>query len=60
MRPFKTVSEKLSAWLSYRAAARALAQLSDYELHDVGVTRSDIEFAVSRPSSGKATGRPGR
>ena len=38
MTPFKTVSEKLSAWRRYREVARELAQLSDYELHDIGVS----------------------
>jgi uncharacterized protein YjiS (DUF1127 family) len=57
MTPFKTVSEKLSAWRRYREAVRELAQLSDYELHDIGVLRADIEFIARRPSSDKATGR---
>jgi uncharacterized protein YjiS (DUF1127 family) len=57
MTPFKTVSEKLSAWRRYREVVRELAQLSDYELHDIGVLRADIEFIARRPSADKATGR---
>ena len=36
MTPFKTVSEKLSAWRRYREVVRELAQLSDYELPNYG------------------------
>jgi uncharacterized protein YjiS (DUF1127 family) len=57
MTPFKTVSEKLSVWRRYREAVRELAQLSDYELHDIRVLRADIEFIARRPSADKATGR---
>ena len=56
MTPFKTVSEKLSAWRRYREVVRELAQLSDYELHDIGVLRTDIEFIARRPFADKATG----
>ena len=55
MTPFKTVSDKLNAWRRYREVVRELAQLSDYELHDIGVLRADIEFIARRPSSDKAT-----
>jgi uncharacterized protein YjiS (DUF1127 family) len=57
MTPFKTVSEKLSAWRRYRDAIRELAQLSDHELHDIGILRADIEFIVRRSPADKATGR---
>ena len=51
MTPFKTVSEKLSVWRRYREAVRELAQLSDYELHDIRVLRADIEYIARRPSA---------
>jgi uncharacterized protein YjiS (DUF1127 family) len=57
MTPFKTVSEKLSAWRRYREVVRELGQLSEYELHDIGVLRADIEFIARRPSADKAMGR---
>jgi uncharacterized protein YjiS (DUF1127 family) len=53
----KTVSEKLSAWRRYREAIRELAALSDHELHDIGVVRSDIEFIARRSPADKAAGR---
>jgi len=53
----KTVSEKVSAWRRYREAIRELAQLSDYELHDIGIVRSDIENVARRSPADKATGR---
>jgi uncharacterized protein YjiS (DUF1127 family) len=41
---FKAVSEKLHAWMRYREAVRQLSQLSDLELHDIGVSRGEIEY----------------
>ena len=40
----KTVSEKLSAWRRYRETISELEQLSDHELHDIGVHRGEIEY----------------
>ena len=57
MTPFKTVSEKLGAWRRYRAAVRELAQLSDHELHDIGVNRGNIEFVARRSAEPKAAQR---
>ena len=57
MRLLKTVSEKLSAWRRYRETIRELAQLSDHELHDIGILRAEIDFVARRPSSNKTTGR---
>ncbi len=48
---FKSITEKVSAWRRYRAAVRELEQLSDRELHDLGITRYDIEI-VARQSAG--------
>jgi uncharacterized protein YjiS (DUF1127 family) len=45
----KTVSEKFSAWRRYRETIRELAQLSDHELHDIGVHRGEIEY-IARSS----------
>jgi len=57
MTPFRTVSEKLSAWRRYREAIRELAQLSNHELHDIGIVRGDIEFIARRSLPDKAEGR---
>jgi uncharacterized protein YjiS (DUF1127 family) len=51
MTPFKTITEKLQAWLRYREAVRELSQLSDRELNDIGVRRGDIEFIVRQGAS---------
>jgi uncharacterized protein YjiS (DUF1127 family) len=52
---------RLAAWSAQRRARngstraerarqrRELAQLSDRELHDIGITRYDIEFVLRRP-----------
>ena len=42
MTPFKTITEKLSAWRRYRDAVRELTALSDRELEDIGIRRGDI------------------
>ena len=49
----KTLSEKLSAWRRYRETIRELAQLSDHELHDIGVHR----YIARSSSAGKITAR---
>jgi uncharacterized protein YjiS (DUF1127 family) len=36
----------IAAYLNRRAAIKALRQLDDRELRDIGLTRSHIEFAV--------------
>jgi uncharacterized protein YjiS (DUF1127 family) len=36
----------VAAYLDRRAAVKALRQLDDRELRDIGLTRSHIEFAV--------------
>ena len=53
----KTVLEKLSAWRRYRETIRELAQLSDHELHDIGVHRGEIEYVARSSSAGKITAR---
>ncbi|HLJ69977.1 MAG TPA: DUF1127 domain-containing protein [Roseiarcus sp.] len=51
MTPFKTLAEKLNAWLRYREAVKELAQLSDRELNDIGIRRGDIEFIVRQSAT---------
>ena len=43
----KIIAEKVSAWRRYRTSVRELQQLSDRELNDLGIIRSDIN-AVAR------------
>jgi uncharacterized protein YjiS (DUF1127 family) len=50
----KTISDKLNAWLRYREVVRELSQLSDHELSDIGIRRSDIEYIARRPLARKA------
>jgi uncharacterized protein YjiS (DUF1127 family) len=50
----KMVSEKIDAWFRYRKALRELSQLSDRELCDIGVRRSDIEDIVRRNAAAPA------
>jgi uncharacterized protein YjiS (DUF1127 family) len=54
MTSLKTISEKLIAWRRYREAMRELSQLSDRELHDIGIRRGDIEHIVRRSVASKA------
>jgi uncharacterized protein YjiS (DUF1127 family) len=39
----------LGASLQLRRTRRALAELSDYELHDIGLTRAQARHEASRP-----------
>jgi uncharacterized protein YjiS (DUF1127 family) len=48
MTTLKTISERLAAWRRYRDAVRELSQLTDRELCDIGIRRSDIEHIVRR------------
>ena len=47
----KLIAEKVSAWRRYRASVRELSRLTDRELADLGLTRSDIE-PVARQVAG--------
>jgi uncharacterized protein YjiS (DUF1127 family) len=38
----------LSAW-QRRSAGRRLTELDDYLLHDIGLTRADVEMALPKP-----------
>ena len=42
----KTFSAKLHAWRRFRESVRELSRLSDRELNDLGIGRSDIEDVV--------------
>lgn len=42
----KVFSDKLRAWIRYREAIRQLSQLSDEELHDIGISRGEIEYVA--------------
>lgn len=43
---FKVLAEKLEAWMRYREAVKELSQLSDRELHDIGINRGNIEYVA--------------
>jgi len=47
MDPMKTIAEKLAAWRRYRETVRELTQMSDRELHDIGVRRADIPLVAA-------------
>jgi uncharacterized protein YjiS (DUF1127 family) len=40
----RTLAGKLHEWRRYRICRRELAQLSDRELHDIGLNRSEIAY----------------
>lgn len=44
----KILAEKLNEWRRYRLSRRELAQLSDRELADIGLSRSEIAFVARR------------
>jgi uncharacterized protein YjiS (DUF1127 family) len=39
----------LSVWRRRAASRRALAELDDYLLHDIGLTRADAEQELTKP-----------
>lgn len=45
---FATTTEAFTAWNDARVTRKALAQLSDRELEDIGLCRGDIELVVNR------------
>ena len=51
----KTIAEKLNARRRYRDAVGELSKLSDHELSDIGISRSDIEYVARRPVLSKAS-----
>lgn len=66
MRPFKTdqtarlrriamlvvntLAKRLRRWASYRNTVRELSQLSDRDLHDLGIARGEIRFVAKKSS----------
>ncbi len=44
---FASIARLLQAWTRANAARRELSHLSDRELADIGITRSDIERIVA-------------
>jgi uncharacterized protein YjiS (DUF1127 family) len=40
----RILAGKLHEWRRYRICRRELAQLSDRELHDIGLSRSEIAY----------------
>lgn len=45
---FTSMIEALTAWNDARVTRKALAQLSDRELEDIGLCRGDIDLVVNR------------
>ncbi|MBV9754221.1 MAG: DUF1127 domain-containing protein [Hyphomicrobiales bacterium] len=43
--------KRLAAWRRYRANLRELAQLTDRELEDIGLSRGNVDYAA-RMSAG--------
>lgn len=44
----KFIAAKFAAWRRYRASVRELSQLSDRELQDLGLSRSEIDNVARR------------
>ncbi len=47
---FSALSTKVAAWRRYRTTVRELNALSDYDLQDLGIGRSEIE-SVARAAA---------
>lgn len=43
---FKTLADKVHAWMRYREAVNELSLLSDEELRDIGISRGEIEYVA--------------
>ena len=50
---FKSVADGIGAWRRRRAAVRALHEFDDRMLQDIGLIRSDIDWAVERAARGE-------
>jgi len=46
----KEIAHKIQEWRRYRASVRELSRLTDRELHDLGIVRSDIEHVAKKSS----------
>lgn len=49
---FDNVVRKYNNWVNYRRTVDELSNLSNRELHDLGISRSDIRF-VARKSTAR-------
>ncbi len=45
---FSRMSDAFTAWNDARVTRKALAQLSDRELDDIGLCRGDIDLVINR------------
>jgi uncharacterized protein YjiS (DUF1127 family) len=43
------ILEVLAAWHDRRLQRRTLAGLSDYQLHDMGLSRSQVFYEIEKP-----------
>ncbi len=43
------VMEMLSLWHDRSVQRRALAGLSEYQLHDIGLSRSQVSYEIEKP-----------
>lgn len=43
------LTSKLNAYLKYRATKKALSRLSDRDLNDIGITRTQIDSVARFP-----------
>jgi uncharacterized protein YjiS (DUF1127 family) len=46
---FAQIGEALRVWRERQHERRALAELTDRDLHDVGLSRGDIYFEAEKP-----------
>ena len=46
----KKLTEKVQEWRRYRESVRELGRLTDRELHDVGLTRGEIDRVARKMS----------
>ena len=42
------LAKRLRSWNRYRTTVRELSQLSDRDLNDLGISRSDIRFIAKK------------
>jgi uncharacterized protein YjiS (DUF1127 family) len=41
--------ETLTVWRERNSQRRALASLSEYQLHDIGLSRSQVSYEIEKP-----------
>ncbi len=46
---FARVMETLTLWRGRASQRRALASLSEYQLHDIGLSRSQVSCEIEKP-----------